>query len=152
MIHQDTATILQAQWAEIGVDVTLEEVDAGALFDRYLRATRSAIPLPHFTADVTVNDEVATLFWDNNPENVIRAFATGWEVPQEMVDLTQEAAGDRRGAANGDVAQVQQMAMDNAPWVTLFFIPSVTAVRDGVEGFQTLPNAWWDLEDVWLDR
>ena len=36
MIHQDTATILQAQWAEIGVNVTLEEVDAGALFDRYL--------------------------------------------------------------------------------------------------------------------
>ena len=44
------------------------------------------------------------------------------------------------------------MAMDEAPWVTLFFLPSVTAVRDDVEGFQTLPNGWWDLEDVWLDR
>ena len=78
MIHQDTATILQAQWAEIGVDVTLEEVDAGALFDRYLASDwEIAIRLPHFTADVTVNDEVETLFWDNNPENVIRAFADG---------------------------------------------------------------------------
>jgi peptide/nickel transport system substrate-binding protein len=154
VIHQETATILQAQWAEIGVDVTLEEVDAGALFDRYLASDwEIAIPLPHFTADVTVNDEVATLFWDNNPENVIRAFATGWEVPQEMVDLTQEAARATDEAQRTEMwPQVQQMAMDNAPWVTLFFIPSVTAVRDGVEGFQTLPNAWWDLEDVWLDR
>ena len=46
VIHQDTATILQAQWAEIGVNVTLEEVDAGALFDRYLAIDYEiAIPL-----------------------------------------------------------------------------------------------------------
>jgi peptide/nickel transport system substrate-binding protein len=154
VIHEQTATILQAQWAEIGVEVTIEPVDAGALFERYLAGDwEIAIPLPHFTADVTVNDEVATLFWDNNPENVIRAFATGWPVPQELVDLTQQAAMATDEAQRTELwPQVQQMAMDGAPWVTLFFIPSVTAVGEHVQGFQTLPNAWWDLEDVWLER
>jgi hypothetical protein len=40
--------------------------------------------------------------------------------------------------------------MDQAPWVTLFFLPAVTAVRDEVQGFATLPAAWWDLEEVSL--
>jgi peptide/nickel transport system substrate-binding protein len=134
--------------------VTLEEVDAGALFDRYLAGDwEIAVPLPHFTADVTVNDEVATLFYDNNPDNVIRAFASGWEVPQEIVDLTQEAARATDEEQRVELwPQVQQMVMDQAPWVTLFFTPSVTAVGDDVHGFQTLPNAWWDLEDVWIEQ
>jgi len=154
VIHKELATILQAQWAEIGVDLTIEEVDAGALFDRYLAGDwEISIPLPHFTADVTVNDEVAALFWDTNPENVIRAWATGWEVPQDLYDTTQQAL---KATSDEDRAtlwpQVQQLAMDGAPWVTLFFLPSVTAVGDDIRGFRTLPNAWWDLEDVWLDR
>jgi hypothetical protein len=40
--------------------------------------------------------------------------------------------------------------MDQAPWVSLFFLPAVTAVRDEVQGFETLPAAWWDLEEVSL--
>ena len=153
-LHQELATILQAQWAEIGVDVTLEEVDAGALFDRYLGGDwEIAVPLPHFTSDVTVNDEVATLFYDNNPDNVIRAFASGWDVPEEIVDMTQQAAQATEEEQRAELwPQVQQAVMDEAPWVTLFFTPSVTAVADDVHGFQTLPNAWWDLEDVWIEQ
>ena len=48
--------------------------------------------------------------------------------------------------------QAQQMAMDNAPWVTLFFIPSVHRGARRRGGLPELPNGWWDLEDVWLDR
>ena len=66
----------------------------GRAFDRHRRATEIAIPLPHFTADVTVNDEVATLFWDNNPENVIRAFATGWEVQRWWTSHRRRRATD----------------------------------------------------------
>jgi hypothetical protein len=41
--------------------------------------------------------------------------------------------------------------MDEAPWVTLFFSPAVTAVGNQVQGFKTLLAAWWDLEDTWLN-
>lgn len=154
IVHKELATILQAQWAEIGVDVTLEEVDAGSLFDRYLAGDwQISIPLPHFTADVTVNDEVAALFWDTNEGNALRAWATGWPVPPELYDITQEALKATSDEQRGELwPQVQQLAMDGAPWVTLFFLPSVTAVGDDVQDFQTLPNGWYDLEDVWLDR
>ena len=36
--------------------------------------------------------------------------------------------------------------MEEAPWVTLFFLPTVHAVADHVEGFRVVPNGWWDLE------
>ena len=39
-----------------------------------------------------------------------------------------------------------------APWVTLFFLPTVHGVQESVKGFRVLPNGWWDLEDVWLDE
>ena len=45
---------------------------------------------------------------------------------------------------------VQKLAIQQAPWVTLFFLPAVTAVANNVNGFKTLPNAWWDLQFVWL--
>jgi peptide/nickel transport system substrate-binding protein len=153
-IHKELSTIVQAQWGEIGVKVKLEEVDQASLFDRYLAGDWDlAVPLVQFTADVPVNDEVALLFYDDNPENALRAFATGWKVPHELVQMTQKFA---QGTSDDERASlyldIQKLAMDQAPWVTLFFAPAVTAVGNQVKGFKTLLAAWWDLEDVWLER
>jgi peptide/nickel transport system substrate-binding protein len=151
--HRQLGTILQSQWAEIGVNLTLEEVDTGTLFgDRFFTMEYEAgIPLPKFTSDVVVPDEVALLFYDNDPENALRGFLTGWDIPQELVDLTRQAAFTVDEAVREEVwPQVQQLAMDEAPWVTLFFLPTTHAVADNVQGFRVVPNGWWDLEDVWL--
>jgi peptide/nickel transport system substrate-binding protein len=152
--HEQLGTILQAQWAEIGVNLTLEEVDTGSLFgDRFFTMEYEAgIPLPKFTADVIVPDEVALLFYDTDPENALAGFLTGWEVPEALDDLVEQAAFTNDEAVRAEIwPQVQAMAMEEAPWVTLFFLPSVHAVADNVHGFRVVPNGWWDLEDVWLD-
>lgn len=153
-IHKELSTIVQAQWAEIGINVKLEEVDQASLFNRYLAGDWDlAVPLVQFTADVPVNDEVALLFYDDNPDNALRAFATGWKVPHELVSMTQKFA---QGTSDDERAtlylDIQKLAMDQAPWVTLFFSPAVTAVGNQVQGFKTLLAAWWDLEDVWLNK
>lgn len=153
--HRQLGTILQSQWAEIGVNLTLEEVDTGTLFgDRFFTMEYEAgIPLPKFTSDVVVPDEVALLFYDNDPENALRGFLSGWDIPQELDDLTQEAAFTVDEGQREELwPQVQQMAMDEAPWVTLFFLPTAHAVADNVQGFRVVPNGWWDLEDVWLSE
>lgn len=153
-IHKELSTILQAQWAELGVNVKLEEVDQASLFDRYLAGDWDlAVPLVQFTADVPVNDEVALLFYDDNPDNAIAAFATGWKVPAELVQMTQAfVQGTTDDDRTAKYLEIQTLAMDQAPWVTLFFLPAVTAVGSQVQGFKTLLAAWWDLEDTWLDK
>lgn len=152
--HEQLGTILQAQWAEIGVNLSLEEIDTGSLFDQFAALDyQAAVPLPKFTSDVTVPDEVAVLFYDNNPENAVAGFFTAWDIPDELSELTKQAAFTNDEATRVELwPQVQAMAMEEAPWVTLFFLPSVHAVGDHVEGFRVVPNGWWDLEDVWLSN
>jgi peptide/nickel transport system substrate-binding protein len=153
-VHQDLATILQAEWAQIGVKLSLQGVESGALFNRYLAKNwEIAVPLPQFTSDVNVPDEVATLFYDPSPGNAISGFVTGWKIPPKLWALTQQAARSTSDAQRERLwHSVQRIAMQQAPWVTLFFLPAVTAVSNDVVGFKTLPNAWWNLQFVSLKK
>ena len=151
--HEQLGTILQADWAKIGVNLSLEEVDTGTLFgDRFFTMEyESGVPLPKFTSDVVVPDEVALLFYDKDPSNILAGFFTGWEIPDELERVTEEAAFTNDEAIRAELwPEAQRIAMEEAPWVTLFFLPTVHAVADNVEGFRVVPNGWWDLEDVWF--
>lgn len=153
--HEQLGTILQADWAQIGVNLSIEEVDTGTLFgDRFFTMEyESGVPLPKFTSDVVVPDEVALLFYDKDPSNILAGFFTGWEIPDELERFTEEAAFTTDEAIRAELwPEVQRIAMEEAPWVTLFFLPTVHAVADHVEGFRVVPNGWWDLEDVWLSN
>lgn len=150
---RELATVLQSQWKEIGVELEIEEVDGGALFDRFAAYDYDiAVPLVKFTSDVTVEDEVALLFYDTAESNALKGFFTGWQPPDSLFDLTEQAAQGTEEERQELWPQVQQAAMDEAPWVTLFFLPSVHGVQDHVKGFRVLPSGWWDLEDVWLEK
>ena len=153
--HEQLGTILQADWAQIGVNLSIEEVDTGTLFgDRFFTMEyESGVPLPKFTSDVVVPDEVALLFYDKDPSNILAGFFTGWEIPDELERLTEEASFTNDEAVRAELwPEVQRIAMEEAPWVTLFFLPTVHAVADNVEGFRVVPNGWWDLEDVWFSN
>ncbi len=153
-LHQQLATILQAEWAQIGVKLTVEGVEGGALFSRYLAGDYDlAMPLVQWTSDVTVPDETGLQIWTNDKANVFRAAGTRWTVPQQLVSLSEQAARAKSDAARKNLWQrVQRLAMAQAPWIPLFTLPSVTAVANDVQGFRTLPAAWWDLENVWLKK
>jgi hypothetical protein len=48
--------------------------------------------------------------------------------------------------------ELQQLVMDDAVLVALFFTPARSALRNHVRDFKTVKTAWWRLEDVWLDK
>ena len=153
--HEQLGTILQADWAKIGVNLSIEEVDTGTLFgDRFFTMEyESGVPLPKFTSDVVVPDEVALLFYDKDPSNILAGFFTGWDIPDELERVTEEASFTNDEAIRAELwPEAQRIAMEEAPWVTLFFLPTVHAVADNVEGFRVVPNGWWDLEDVWFSN
>ena len=153
--HEQLGTILQADWAKIGVNLSIEEVDTGTLFgDRFFTMEyESGVPLPKFTSDVVVPDEVALLFYDKDPSNILAGFFTGWAIPDELERVTEEASFTNDEAIRAELwPEAQRIAMEEAPWVTLFFLPTVHAVADNVEGFRVVPNGWWDLEDVWFSN
>jgi len=146
-------TAVQSQWAEIGVKVSLEQIDPGAIWPKFEGGEYDAcIPLPQFTADMALPDEVALLFFNNDADNALAGFFTGWQIPQELSDTTKQAAFTNDQALRAELwPKVQRMAMEQAPWITLFFLPSVHGVSSKVRGFRVLTEGWWDLEDVWLE-
>lgn len=150
--YLDIATILRSDWAKIGVRLSLEEVGASDLTNRYFAGKwEIAVPTPSFTSDVTVPDEVALLFYEPPPLNPIGGFATGWKIPPRLWQLTQTFVNTSNDGKRRETwTEIQKLAMSQAPWVTLFFVPSVTAVRDNVHGFRELPVGGWDLSHVWL--
>jgi peptide/nickel transport system substrate-binding protein len=153
-VQGDLATILQADWAKIGVKLNLQEVGAAALTSRYFAGRwQMAIPTPSFTSDVPVPDEVALLFYEPPPANPIGGFATGWKMPPRLWQLTQAFVNTANDTQRASLwPQIQKLAMSQAPWVTLFFVPAVTAVRNDVHGFSELPVGGWDLSHVWLSK
>lgn len=150
---EQMVTAVQSQWAEIGVKVSLEQIDPGALWPKFEGGEYDAcIPLPQFTADMALPDEVALLFFNNDADNALAGFFTNWKIPQALSDTTKEAAFTNDQAKRAELwPQVQRMAMEDAPWVTLFFLPSAHGVSSKVHGFRVLTEGWWDLEDVWLE-
>ena len=78
---------------------------------------------------------------------------SGWKISKNLIDLTRQASFTMDETQRAKLwPEVQAVAMQEAPWVTLFFLPSVHGVKNDVRGFRVLSQGWWDLEDVWLDR
>jgi peptide/nickel transport system substrate-binding protein len=153
-IHSELSTILQAEWQAIGVTLKLQSVDGASLWNQFLGGKyQIAMPLPQWTADVTVPDENGLQIWTNDPNNGFRAAGTRWTVPQKLISVSTAAATTTSESRRASLWRQQQaLAMSSAPWIPLFTLPSVTAVRGRVHGFRTLPAAWYDLEDVWVSK
>jgi peptide/nickel transport system substrate-binding protein len=151
-VHQELATVLQAEWAQIGVKVTVQAADGADAVKRFITPPgdyQMIIPFTQFTADVTAPDEIPSVYYAGG----VAKTRTGWSPPQSLIDLVNQGSSTVNPKDRVKIWTAEQRAaMNQAPWVTLFFLPAVTAVSNQVHGFRTLPAAWWNLENVWLSK
>ena len=69
---------------------------------------------------------------------------------QKAWDLTLQANSTTDEAKRKKVfGQIQQLTLDDAPWVPLFFVPARTGLGSKVQNFHTLESGWWNLWEVW---
>jgi peptide/nickel transport system substrate-binding protein len=147
---EDTAAaqILQSEWAQIGVNVTLTTVDGQTNQDRIQAGDYEASIAPpvYYTSDSFDDNEIASIFLAYSEQ--WRNWFTDWNDPHAN-DLVPQANGVLDSAARQALySELQQYAMDQAPWVTLLNAPSTPAYKDTVLGFAVVPTGWWRLEDV----
>jgi peptide/nickel transport system substrate-binding protein len=143
-VHGEVAVIAKDAWAKLGVQVTITTEDTATLFDQYSKGNyQASIPLPKITSDIAVPDELAVAWLEYSPG--YQSFFTYYNNPVigALVNKANHAVGDTKRAALW--RRVQRLSMQDAPWVPLFFVPAVTAVRDNVQNFRTLQSGWWDL-------
>jgi peptide/nickel transport system substrate-binding protein len=149
---KQVATILQQQWAQVGVKADLQGVDSATWSDRLGKGDFgiAGVPVDGFTSDVPNDDELAIGLFDSKAG--FHGFSTNYtSSPAAALAHRANAALDP-AVRRKLFGQLQRFGMSNPPWIPLFFVPQLTAVRHNVQGLKTINTGWWRLEDVSLAR
>jgi peptide/nickel transport system substrate-binding protein len=151
VIIQQIAQIIKEAYADIGVDVQITNLDIGTAYTNFSQFNYTAGANWYITSDVPGPDELAAIQFDYSAESGTKSFFTNYNSPRATELVKEAGRGDdaTREQAFGDL---QQLVMDDAVLVALFFTPARSALRTYVKDFKTVKTAWWRLEDVWLDK
>ena len=137
---KDLAQIVQAQWAEIGVNVTIETLDSATMMD-LRRSGEIMCYTSSWSADF------------NDPENFIYTFfGTTENTVLRSLNYSNEEAIARVAAARGIVDEDERIAeyqaleeliiQEDAAWVPLYAKEHLFVVNDRVSGFTVSWNGW----------
>jgi peptide/nickel transport system substrate-binding protein len=140
---QQLATLIQAQWAAIGLKAKLEIVDAGVWWDRVPGADYDAAA--SWWYNETTDPDLA-VGWALCGECGTKAFYTTYNNPK--VDELMEA-----GATELDVAkrekiyhQIQEITTTEVSQIPLYYPPFANAYSKRISGLIMTPALQWTLE------
>ncbi|MFI5009715.1 MAG: ABC transporter substrate-binding protein [Solirubrobacterales bacterium] len=149
---QQTAQIIQASWAQIGVKVKIQEYDYGTIQSRWAAGQyQSTLLIPDAdTSDLPVDDEYAHGLFDNYAadKNLYSYYQNPVAEKLAIAGLTANNEGARRAA----FAQLQEVTMAAVPSIPLVWAPFRAAVAHNVHGFSYVLVGWYPLQRVWLSH
>jgi peptide/nickel transport system substrate-binding protein len=151
VIIQQIAQIVKESYAGIGVNVEITNLDIGTAYTNFSEFNYTAGANWYITSDVPGPDELAAIQFDFSAESGTKSFFTNYNTPR-ATELVQEAGRSDDATREQLFGDLQQLVMDDAVLVALFFTPARAALRSHVRDFKTVKTAWWRLEDVWLDK
>lgn len=150
VIIQQIAQIVKESYAGIGVNVEITNLDIGTAYTNFSEFNYTAGANWYITSDVPGPDELAAIQFDFSAASGTKSFFTNYNSPR-ATELVQEAGRSDDATREQLFGDLQQLVMDDAVLVALFFTPARAALRSHVRDFKTVKTAWWRLEDVWLD-
>lgn len=139
---------LQAQLAEIGVDVTLEPSEWTIFLDDYYRAQ---VPGGAHVINVTVNYIPASswsyYFKSDSEGNVNHLYSD--EIDEFLAEAAATFDPDERTAV---FEELNRYLMDEAPYLIVASDAMPRVLADEVQGFVQPLVPWADLTEVWIDE
>jgi peptide/nickel transport system substrate-binding protein len=146
--YLDIATIIQAQLAEIGINVTLRPVEFTNLYGTISTGDFQAA-MEGWTSDIPDPDEQVSFMADYVSA---QSYSTQWndEEVKAWVSGAQQAFDDAERAEL--YANIQRKANEDVPWVNLFYQGLPYGWSSDVNGFQVYATGAYHLEDVWLSQ
>jgi peptide/nickel transport system substrate-binding protein len=141
--EEELAIILKTAFSKIGVDVELQKLPASTLVEAYSKGT---IPMYFFRDMAIVPDAgyVANL-WLNSASLINYSHFRNAEVDQLINDSLSSTDESKRKT---QIERVQQLVMQQAPWVFLINPGYQLATRSNVKGYSwntTNGNTWYDF-------
>src|SRR5690625_3219988 len=146
----DTATNVQAQLKEIGIDVKVEELEWGAYLEQTANGEHEMFVLGWSSVTGDSDYAMYPLFHSNNlgdPGN--RTFTVDEELDELLDEGRQEPDEEKRLEI---YSEAQEMLVDIAPMIYLHHQEYLMGVRDEVKGLVQLPTQILLLKDVYLEE
>ena len=149
--HKSLATVLQAQWAEIGVDLQLLELDESTLADNLFSYNYDmSMPFLKWTSDVLVPDEFALLMTDPT-ETGLDGFFSAWG-NESLWAKVEEAVASTDARRQELWPQIQAQWVADMPWLNILWLPLATGVRDGVHDVDQDALGVYHFENTWIEQ
>lgn len=143
------AQILQGELAEIGITVTINQMEPAAQ-----RAARKAMDydmaISVATTDITDPDELVRFIAVQSGGS--NALYTGYD-NREVADLAAQAAELSDKAERVKIySKIQEKVDEDQPMVPLFYLPALYSYSDTVHGFQPSITGNYNLVNTWLSK
>jgi peptide/nickel transport system substrate-binding protein len=141
-IEEEIAVILKSAFAKAGVDVTLSKLPASTLVERYSKGT---IPM-YFFRDMAIVPDAAYVanLWLNSASLINYSHFKSDEVDKLINEALTSTDEPKRLEG---MKRVQQITVENAPWVFLANPGYQVATRANLKGYSWYTpngNAWFD--------
>ncbi|MCJ7622675.1 MAG: ABC transporter substrate-binding protein [Anaerolineaceae bacterium] len=151
-MEKQTATMLQQNWSEVGINSEIIENEGGTIWD-LIPAGEYMVQVSYITSDINDDDELATLQADYSAPGEFHSFFS-WYDSAEVSDLLSQARQATDPAERAEYyKQAQEIAYyQDAYSIPFNFMPMVNSVYDYVQNWKNLTVGWWWLKDVWLDK
>jgi peptide/nickel transport system substrate-binding protein len=149
---KETAQIIQASWAQIGVKLKINEYDYGTIQSRWAAGQyQTTLLIPDAdTSDLPVDDEYAHGLFDNYAadKNLYSYYQNPEAEKLAIAGLTATNESARRTA----FYKLQEVTMAAVPSVPLVWAPFRAAVANNVHGFGYVIVGWYPLQSTWLSH
>jgi peptide/nickel transport system substrate-binding protein len=134
------ATALKDMWGKIGIDLDIQQLEQAIATDNY-RNNKFEANATGWTNDIIDPDELVS--YAILPEQV-QNYHTGW-INQEAIDLAKKGRAVLDDAERRKIYyRIQEIHMQEAPFVYLYVLPYIDVVKKSVQGFFHNPMGQWD--------
>lgn len=147
-IGRDNAVIAQQMWGEIGINLTIEEVEGSTLGDNWYQSNFEAISGYQWTNGMMDPEQIMRFFFIDPRMN------TGYEPSQETIDLVEAASVELDPDARCEMYYELQNIYneDVGGTISLYYTPSVNYLAPQVKGFFRTPLGIPRYQETWLEQ
>jgi peptide/nickel transport system substrate-binding protein len=150
-VHKQIATVMQAQWSEIGVNVNIVGVDETTIQDNLFSYNYEiSMPFVKWTSDSTAPDTLGLLLVDSFTENSIEGLFSAW-ANRDLWDMVNKAVVSDDATRQKMWPEIQAGWVADMPWINLLWLPGVEGISDRVHDLHRDALGVFHFENTWVD-
>jgi peptide/nickel transport system substrate-binding protein len=143
----NAAVVFQEQLKQIGITAEINLEENAAFITDYL-ANNFDVTVSGTSAYVDPNDIYLRNFGSDQPSNAVR-----YSNPKADELIAAGVATTDQAKRKQVYQQLQQLLLDDVPWINLYIAQQFEAMKTYVKGYTHIPTGTnYTLKDVWLDK